>query len=106
MKSLMQLWKSGEAATLDLEFPESVRHRTAPPARVLDYGSYFGNVSLMCTSAGYQVDAVDSYRAYAGALAGCVSLLEREGIRVSDFAEAGFDLGDATGIYDAVFCLG
>src|SRR4029079_2436515 len=64
---------------------EAVRRRTASPAKVLDYGSYFGNVSLMLSAAGYQVDAVDSYRAYEGALAGCVSLLEREGVHVSDF---------------------
>ena len=38
--------------------------RRGVTGRVLDYGSYFGNVSLMLREAGFTVDAVDSYTVY------------------------------------------
>jgi SAM-dependent methyltransferase len=86
---------------------EAVRRRTPAPARVLDYGSYFGNFSLMYAAAGYQVDAVDGYRAYDDRLVGCMRLLSSAGVRVFDFADAGYDLTHTAGTtYDVVLCLG
>jgi 2-polyprenyl-3-methyl-5-hydroxy-6-metoxy-1,4-benzoquinol methylase len=76
-------------------------------ARVLDVGSYFGNVSLMLAAAGHRVHAVDSYQAYEGAFAGPQSLMRDAGVQVQDFAEVGFDLrGLDTSSFDVVVCLG
>src|SRR5205823_8898792 len=66
-----------------------------------------GNVSLMCASAGYTVDAVDGFRGCGGALDGCVALLEDAGVRVADFQDTGHRLATiADETYDAVVCLG
>ena len=74
---------------------------------VLDCGSYFGNASLMCASAGYSVEAIDSYKQYAPAFDGCVRLMQDSGIRVLDFADCGHGLaGLKENRYDAVLCLG
>jgi len=76
-------------------------------ARILDVGSYFGNVSLMLASAGHRVEAVDSYRAYESAFAGCQNLMRAAGITIHDFADVGYDLrGFDGGTFDAVICLG
>jgi 2-polyprenyl-3-methyl-5-hydroxy-6-metoxy-1,4-benzoquinol methylase len=75
--------------------------------RVLDLGSYFGNASLMCRAAGYDVDALDAYGEYRPALDSCVSAMRDAGITVRDFADAGPELvllPEAS--YDAVLCLG
>jgi len=86
---------------------EALRAQGPAVVRVLDYGAYFGNVSLMCASAGYAVDAVDGFRACDGALDGCVTLLKRAGVRVADFHDTGHQLTtSADGTYDAVVCLG
>ena len=76
-------------------------------SRVLDFGSYFGNFSLACRSAGYDVDAIDSYDEYGAAFANVVAAQRGAGIAVKDFSQTGFDLAataDAT--YDAVLCMG
>jgi len=76
-------------------------------ARLLDCGSYFGNVALMCAAAGYAVDAIDSYREYSPALDACVGLMRASGVGVMDFADCGHQLEKvAPGRYDAVMCLG
>jgi 2-polyprenyl-3-methyl-5-hydroxy-6-metoxy-1,4-benzoquinol methylase len=83
--------------------------RTTVPSggHVLDCGSYFGNASLMCASAGYTVDAIDSYRQYSPALDPCVDLMQRAGVCVSDFADYGLGLERIESArYDAVLCLG
>jgi lipopolysaccharide transport system ATP-binding protein len=72
---------------------------------VLDCGSYFGNASLMCASAGYRVDAIDSYKAYSPAFDGSVQVMKTSGIRVIDFDEGGLEK-IAANSYDAVLCLG
>jgi SAM-dependent methyltransferase len=75
--------------------------------RVLDYGSYFGNVALMLQSMGYRVDAVDAYGAYGGAFSSNRRLLEAADVRVLDFADVGVELNAiADRSYDAVVCLG
>ena len=76
-------------------------------SRVLDFGSYFGNFSLACSSAGYDVDAIDSYDEYGAAFATVVAAQRAAGISIQDFSRTGFDLAataDAT--YDAVLCMG
>jgi len=76
-------------------------------ARVLDFGSYFGNFSLACRSAGYAVDAVDSYDEYGAAFASVVAAQRAAGVSIQDFSRTGIDLAatpDAT--YDAVLCMG
>jgi hypothetical protein len=75
--------------------------------RVLDLGSYFGNASLMCRAAGYDVDALDAYGEYHPAFDSCVSAMRAAGVTVRDFTDAGpdFVLLPAAS-YDAVLCLG
>jgi 2-polyprenyl-3-methyl-5-hydroxy-6-metoxy-1,4-benzoquinol methylase len=85
----------------------SLRGSTRSDAHVLDLGAYFGNAALMSRSAGYAVDAIDGYRAYAPALDRCVQLMTECGIRVRDFADCGFALEKiGSSAYDAVLCLG
>jgi 2-polyprenyl-3-methyl-5-hydroxy-6-metoxy-1,4-benzoquinol methylase len=75
--------------------------------RLLDFGAYFGNFSLMAATLGFQVDAVDSYAAYAPAMDRMQSLMRSRGIGICDFQDVGFDLRAlSAGTYDAVLCLG
>jgi 2-polyprenyl-3-methyl-5-hydroxy-6-metoxy-1,4-benzoquinol methylase len=75
--------------------------------RVLDFGSYFGNFALMLAREGYQVDAVDFYRAYGNGLSSVVELLQCSGVRVLDFGDAGTNLRTMEpATYDSVFCMG
>lgn len=76
-------------------------------ARILDCGSYFGNFAISCAEAGYSVDAVDGYQAYAGALDTCVALQHASGVAVHDFASLGYDLKALPETsFDAVLCMG
>jgi 2-polyprenyl-3-methyl-5-hydroxy-6-metoxy-1,4-benzoquinol methylase len=85
----------------------ALRERGVAGGRVLDFGSYFGNFSLMGAAAGYVVDALDSYEEYGAALAPFVRLLRQAGAQVCDFAAAGPDLtGLPAAGYDAVLCMG
>lgn len=77
-----------------------------PGARVLDFGSYFGNFSLALAASGYAVEAVDAYGEYGAALAPCVALQRSQGIKVHDFAETGHDVKSLHGRFDAVVCAG
>jgi 2-polyprenyl-3-methyl-5-hydroxy-6-metoxy-1,4-benzoquinol methylase len=79
---------------------------TSAGARVLDFGSYFGNFSLALRAAGYRVEAIDSYDAYGSALAGCVAMMRERGIAVHDFGPDGVTLEALAGRYDAVICAG
>ena len=75
--------------------------------RLLDYGAYFGNFALMLKGLGFEVDAVDSYEAYAPSLAPIVSLFNAAGVGVLDFAHVGRDLtGLGPSSYDVVLCMG
>lgn len=75
--------------------------------RVLDVGAYFGNASLMCRAAGYEVDALDAYREYGHAFDACTGAMKSDGIAIRDFSEAGEDFaGIARPGYGAVLCLG
>jgi 2-polyprenyl-3-methyl-5-hydroxy-6-metoxy-1,4-benzoquinol methylase len=75
--------------------------------RVLDYGSYFGNMALCCRAAGYDVSAIDAYGAYGDVFADCRRLMRDAGVTVLDFADVGFDLsGLPAGSVDAVLALG
>ena len=79
----------------------------AAPRRILDFGAYFGNFSVMAALLGFQVDAVDSFEAYAPALDRAQALMRGRGVSVIDFKTAGFDLlGLTSASYDAVLCLG
>jgi SAM-dependent methyltransferase len=85
----------------------ALRRRGVTGGRLLDYGSYFGNFSLMFAGAGFQVEAIDGYRAYGSAFAPVRELLGAAGVALRDFDEAGRDLRDlAAGAYDVVLCLG
>ena len=70
--------------------------------RVLDFGSYFGNFSLMLASQGYEVTALDAYRSYGDALCGPLAVLAEHDVRVVDFE----DLASAGTGYDAALCMG
>jgi 2-polyprenyl-3-methyl-5-hydroxy-6-metoxy-1,4-benzoquinol methylase len=75
--------------------------------RVLDYGSYFGNVSLMLRARQFEVDAIDGYMAYGGAFDGIRSMLKDAGAVVRDFGDVGRDLrGLPAEHYDVVCCMG
>lgn len=75
--------------------------------RVLDVGAYFGNFSLAASMRGFEVDALDSYAAYAGAFGPWIDMLRGAGVRVIDFAQAGFDLhGIADEVYDGALVMG
>lgn len=75
--------------------------------RVLDFGSYFGNFALMCANAGFQVDALDSYRSYGTALQKACRLLNDSGVSMIDADDVGGDLhGLEPSTYDVVLCMG
>lgn len=84
----------------------ALQRHVAPGARVLDFGSYFGNFSLALSAGGYQVEAVDGYQGYGAALAPCVALQRAAGITIHDFAELGHGLAPLHGRFDAVVCAG
>ncbi|NEP09859.1 MAG: class I SAM-dependent methyltransferase [Symploca sp. SIO2C1] len=75
--------------------------------RLLDLGAYFGNFSLMCSKAGYQVDALDGYGAYGEALKSVTQLLSTSDVQVLDFDEVGYELQELEPeTYDVVLCMG
>lgn len=85
---------------------QALARHVAPGARVLDFGSYFGNFALALAASGYAVEAIDAYGEYGAALAPCVALQRGQGIQVHDFAETGHDLASLHGRFDAVVCAG
>jgi 2-polyprenyl-3-methyl-5-hydroxy-6-metoxy-1,4-benzoquinol methylase len=84
----------------------ALRGRGVTSGRVLDFGAYFGNFSLMLAAAGYEVDAIDAYGEYAPALDGARAAMQDAGVHVLDFAGVGFDLAPLAGRYDAMLCMG
>jgi len=84
----------------------ALRRRGVRAGRLLDYGSYFGNFSLMLARAGFSVDAVDKYRAYGHAFDGPRRVLAESGVRLLDFDDVGYDLAAFDARYDVVLCMG
>jgi len=75
--------------------------------RMLDYGAYFGNFSLMMRARGFEVDAIDSFETYRPSLNPILDLLQRRGVRTLDFSRAGRELeGLPSASYDLVMCMG
>lgn len=90
-----------------LQALQAARERNPAPARVLDYGSYFGNFALLFQQGGYSVDAVDSYATYGPALAPFCQTMEQAAIHLLDFDDTGFDLHAINDqAYDLVLCMG
>ena len=77
-------------------------------ARVLDFGSYFGNFSLALAAAGYATEAVDAYKGpFAGALAPFAKLMVDAGVTIVDINDVGYDFsGMQPDAYDAVLFMG
>jgi len=81
--------------------------RRGARGRMLDYGSYFGNFSLMFAGAGCRVDAVDSYADYGAAFEPVRELMRSADVALHDFEQVGRDLrGFSEATYDVVLCLG
>ena len=85
----------------------ALSRRGVTRGRVLDYGAYFGNFSLLLGRMGFDVDAVDSYRTYEGVFDRPRDLLHNAGLRSFDFADVGHDLHALeSDSYDVVLCMG
>ena len=90
-----------------VRFQRALTQHLPAGARVLDFGSYFGNFGLTLAAAGFRVEAIDSYETYGAALANAVELQRSAGIVVHDFSKVGHDLGHLEPhAYDAVLCAG
>jgi len=82
-----------------------LRGRVEPGARVVDFGSYFGNFSLMAAAAGYRTVAFDSWAEYGECLAPVRDLMASRGIEIVD--SEGVDRLPATlGGADAILLMG
>ena len=68
--------------------------------RILDYGAFFGNFSLMAAAAGHDVTAVDGYDSFGPGFAPFLARLKGSKVKVLDTGETGFDLAD---VADASF---
>ena len=85
----------------------AVRSLGVTSGRLLDYGSYFGNFSLMFARAGFEVTAIDSYQSYGAALESQQAALRRNGVTVLRFEDIGRHLEALpAGSFDIVVCLG
>lgn len=81
------------------------RHMTG--GKLLDFGSYFGNFSLMFADLGFQVNALDYYMEYGPPFDGILETFSSAGVPVVDFARVGQDLGGlGAASYDVVLCMG
>jgi 2-polyprenyl-3-methyl-5-hydroxy-6-metoxy-1,4-benzoquinol methylase len=84
-----------------------IRDAGVRAGRVLDFGSYFGNFSLMLRRLGFEVDAVDDYRRYTPAFDRVQSLLRLAGVTIRDFEDEGHDLRALPAASsDVILCLG
>jgi 2-polyprenyl-3-methyl-5-hydroxy-6-metoxy-1,4-benzoquinol methylase len=90
-----------------LLYTSSAIRKSGAQGRALDFGSYFGNFSLLAKTLGFSVDAADNYSAYGNAFAPFVSLLEESGISVVDIGEdrRGFSRLEQQS-YDLITCMG
>lgn len=66
-----------------------LRERVPRGARVVDFGAYFGNFSLMAAAAGYRTVAFDSWAEYGECLAPVRDLMASRGIEVVESGEPG-----------------
>jgi SAM-dependent methyltransferase len=81
--------------------------RIGAGGRVLDLGAYFGNFTFAAAAMGFEVDALDSYRAYGSAFDPWVPAFDAAGAHRLDFADVGFDLTNLPAArYDAVLVMG
>ena len=72
-----------------------------PGARVLDFGAYFGNFSLMLADAGFEVTALDSFDTYGQCVTDNVRLMTECGVQVRNFSAF-----EPEGNYDVVVLMG
>ena len=85
----------------------ALRRAGVQRGRRLDFGAYFGNFAGMFADLGFEVEAVDFFRTYAGSLARPMSLMQDRGVTLWDFDDVGRDLASlAEGGYDVVLCAG
>jgi 2-polyprenyl-3-methyl-5-hydroxy-6-metoxy-1,4-benzoquinol methylase len=85
----------------------ALERRGIRSGRILDYGSYFGNISLMFRERQFEVEAVDGYATYGAAFGSIVEMLRQAGVMVRDFNDVGRDLhGLPTDHFDVIFCMG
>jgi 2-polyprenyl-3-methyl-5-hydroxy-6-metoxy-1,4-benzoquinol methylase len=85
----------------------ALRARGVTGGRVLDFGAYFGNFSLLFARLGFTVDALDAFGAYGPCLDGPIAVLRAAGVRLLDFADVGRELEHlAAAQYDVVLCTG
>ncbi len=90
-----------------VRFQRALRNYVPAGGRVLDLGSYFGNIALASRALGFEVDAIDAYRDYGPALAPFAELQRDAGIGVFDFSDVR-DISEirGRGAYDGVICAG
>ena len=77
-----------------------------PGARVLDFGSYFGNAALLARKLGYEVSALNSYARYAPALEREQTHMIRNGVRVLDSSLTPTLLDHLDETFEAVLLMG
>lgn len=83
----------------------SLTNSLRPGASILDFGSYFGNFSLMLTEAGYRVTALDSYRSYGSCFAEVLDLLRQREVEIVETLPTD-ENGLVSAKFDAVLLMG
>jgi 2-polyprenyl-3-methyl-5-hydroxy-6-metoxy-1,4-benzoquinol methylase len=86
----------------------ALRHLTqtlVPGSRVLDFGSYFGNFSLMTAYAGFQVTALDTYKNYGSCFSELLNVLQARRIEIIENLTDCFPDGNEFK-FDAVLLMG
>jgi len=64
-----------------------IRKRVEIGSEILDFGSYFGNFSLMLALAGYKVSALDSYDVYGSCFQNHCDVLRQNSIEIMTFKD-------------------
>nr|WP_287410400.1 class I SAM-dependent methyltransferase [Pseudodesulfovibrio sp.] len=77
-----------------------------PEARILDYGSYFGNFSISLKKIGYEVHAIDSYASYGSVFDFVQELLSLYNVPVHAFDEPEYKLPVFSENFDVCLCFG